>query len=303
MYSLASINVGVYMLGEIESTIDRESLCRRILNLIHINDVNIICTQEYVLIESSHSTCSEFKSIYESYGYTLVTQDILDTCKSRTVQSKYPSKRVYIGNVIYVRSNLISKVQVLLTKPSRAPACMAQIRFDNIEIANVHLCGGRFDDIKVFTKANFFRSKVDSIKSINHSIICGDFNATRNLGEPGGLRNFKYPLQLCKQTGCNIDSSIIHLWNTWQFSPINFFYDNNYKSCFNDDQLDIISETSSRGHYVVDWVFYDSTKVNKRDSHCEPMYNDTRMLSDHHMLMFTFSTSINAENRGKSYYV
>ena len=303
MYTLSSINVGAYMLGEIESTLDRETICRNIINIIHIHDISIICTQEDILIGSSPNLRPEFESIYTEHGYTAVTYDVLDESHSETLKQTYTSKQVYLGNVIYVRTNLMSKVNPLLAKPSPCPACLAQIQFEDIHIANMHLCGGRFDDTRVFHEKGYFRTKLESVSAIDHHIVCGDFNATRCLGEPGGITNYKYPLELCKQSSHVQDTSIVPLWNAWQCDVVDFLYDQNYKSCFNDDQLEVIGETTSRGHYVVDWLFYDPIRVKKYDSHCEPMYGKTNMLSDHHMIMFTFSTRVDTEPCGKSYYV
>lgn len=303
MYRLSSINVGAYMLGDMESTMDRKSICTKILNILQTNDIDIICTQEDVLIGSSSCNHPEFESIYTQYGYTCVTQDIYDESHSQTLKQAYPIKQVYFGNVIYVKSNLITKVYPLIAKPHPSPTCLAQIQLDDLLIANVHLCGGRFDDIKVFQDPEFYRTKLDSVQALNHSIVCGDFNATRRLGEPGGLKNYRYPIDLSKQYSTIHDTSILFLWNTWQCSPIDFFYDQNYNACFNDNQLQTIEETTNRGHYVVDWVFYNPNQVKKYDSHCERMYDESNALSDHHMIMFVFSTSVDKEPCGKSYFV
>ena len=286
-----------------ESTINRESICTKILNILHTQDIDIICTQEDVLVGSSSHIRPEFESLYTKYGYTWVSQDIYDENNSQTLKQTHPTKRVHIGNVIYVKSNLMSKVYPLIAKPSPTPSCLAQIQFENIQIANVHLCGGRFDDIKVFQNPEFYRTKLDSVQALNHSIICGDFNATRRLGEPGGLKNYRYPIELCKESTTTQESSVLFLWNTWQCSPIDFFYDQHYKSCFNDNQLQVIEETTNRGHYVVDWVFYDPTQVKKYESYCEPMYEENNVLSDHKMITFVFSTSNDKEPCGKSYFV
>ena len=277
----------------------------QILSILHTHDINIICTQEDILLGSYPNIRPEYESIYTSYGYTAITHDILDYSKSKTLVSKYPAKQVYLGNVIYVRSTLEHKVNTLIAKPNPCPACIAQIQFDHILIANVHLCGGRYDDTLVFREPNFFRSKLESVRAIDHDIVCGDFNATRCLGEPGGLKNYTYPIELYKQYSKSKPTiDMISTWNTWQCSPIEFFFDQLYRSCFSDEQLDIIGETTNRGHNVVDWVFYDPRQIKRFDSHCEPMYDDSsHILSDHHMVMFKFSTNIKTEANGKSYYV
>lgn len=303
MYRLASINVGTYMLGDMESTMDRKSICTKILNTLQTQDISIICTQEDVLVGTPSNIRPEFESLYTDHGYTWVTYDIYDESHSNTLKQAHPTKQVYFGNIIYVQKHIVPQTRSLVYKPHPSPACLAQIQLDELLIANVHLCGGRFDDIKVFEDPEFYRTKLDSVQALNHSIVCGDFNATRRLGEPGGLKNYRYPIDLSKQYSKRHDTSILFLWNTWQCSPIDFFYDQHYKSCFNDSQLQVIEETTNRGHYVVDWVFYDPTQVKKYDSQCESMYDDISILSDHHMIMFVFSTSVDIEPCGKSYFV
>ena len=292
MYSLSSINVGVYMLGDMESTMDRKSICAKILNTLQTQDISIICTQEDVLVGTPSNIRPEFESLYTDHGYSWVTYDIYDESHSNTLKQAHPTKKVYFGNVIYVKKHIVPRTRSLVYKPHPSPTCLAQIQLDDLLIANVHLCGGRFDDIKVFQDPEFYRTKLDSVQALNHSIICGDFNATRRLGEPGGLKNYRYPIELCKEYTATKESSVLFLWNTWQCSPIDFFYDQHYKSCFNDNQLQVIEETTNRGHYVVDWVFYDPTQVKKYDSRCEPMYDEINVLSDHKMIIFAFSTSV-----------
>ena len=73
MYTLASINVGIYMLGEMElpthkpTFTDRSMICREILELYKQHDVDIICTQEDVLLGQQNDPSSytpEFESMY-----------------------------------------------------------------------------------------------------------------------------------------------------------------------------------------------------------------------------------------------
>lgn len=303
MYTLANINVGVYMLGEMESTIDREFICRNILNTIQLHDIDIICTQEDVFVGSSSNRRPEFQAMYESYGYTWVTLDVLDKSESNTLIKKHAGREVNIGNVIYIRKKHSSKVRPLLAKPYPSPACLTQIQFDDILIANVHLCGGRFDDIKVFEKTDFFLSKLESVSDLNHSIICGDFNATRSIGKAGGLKNYNYPLELYKNSEGAPDIDMVLKWNIWQCKPVEFFYDHHYVSCFTDEELETLQETTRRGNYVVDWIFYNTSQVNKIMSHCVKMYGHKNALSDHHMLTFTFTPKNEEVSCSKSIYV
>ena len=135
MYSLVSINVGVYMLGEMESTINRESICTKILNTLQTQDIDIICTQEDVLVGTPSNIRPEFESLYTEHGYTWVTQDIYDESHSNTLKQAHPTKQVYFGNVIYVKKHIVPQTRPLVYKPHPSPTCLAQIQFENIQIA------------------------------------------------------------------------------------------------------------------------------------------------------------------------
>lgn len=327
MYTLASINVGIYMLGEMElpthkpTFTDRSMICREMLELYKQHDVDIICTQEDVLLGQQNDPSSytpEFESMYASYGYVHMTHGLFDRNQSQTLQQANPTyNSIYVGNVIYVKESLISKVEPVLSFPtSSLPACLAQISFvgSSIRIANVHLCGGRFDDEQVFSldDPDYYKTKFQSVQHMEQTIVCGDFNASRSIGYPGGFPDYAYACSLLYKQPMDTQlyyaqhpNDIERIWDTWQCGPVQRFYErDHYRGAFNDDQLRVIGETSCRGKCIVDWIFYDPNQVLKLDSHCEPMYcnaggstfcsRDIRLysssmeLSDHHMMMFTF---------------
>ena len=107
MYSLSSINVGTYMLGDMESTINRTSICIKILNTLQTQDISIICTQEDVLVGTPSNIRPEFESLYTDHGYSWVTYDIYDESHSNTLKQAHPTKKVYFGNVIYVKKHIV----------------------------------------------------------------------------------------------------------------------------------------------------------------------------------------------------
>lgn len=305
MYIICSINVGGYILGEMEhdGVFSRENICQRILAICKTYDIDIICTQEDILLESKDSIVPEYSSLYQSYGYEFVNYDVFQENMSNILESVHTDISVKIGNVIYVKSSLKSISSPISTNMNSMPACMCEIKFKTINIANVHLCGGRFDDENVFLESELSNTKLESIKSITNTIVCGDFNSTRGIGEPGGLKDMEYPNRIVLKSGIDIKSSTIaEIWNTWQCGPINFFYQHpNYLPSFNDEQLKVVNETSKRGHYVVDWIFFNPYFIQKMDSHCECMYDieDKDNLSDHHMLLFTFSIKSDSTNRNQ----
>ena len=84
------------------------------------------------------------------------------------------------GVTIYVLARLQSKVRmskiVLVSPQPRDKNYAAMIDFNGIVIANVHLCGGRYDD--QYYK-DYMTTKVDSMKvvlSYGPNIVVGDFN-------------------------------------------------------------------------------------------------------------------------------
>ena len=81
-------------------------------------------------------------------------------------------------------------------------------------------------------------------------------------------------------------------WETWQCAPIEYLFTHptlQYKCCFNDEQLTKIGETTSRGKYIVDWIFYQTREIQCKESKIIKMYGDfIHTLSDHHMIFSTF---------------
>lgn len=297
MYTISTINVGAYMLGELEQYpfFPREKICNNILHICKEHHIDIICTQEDVLIESNNGIVPEFKELYESYNYFCIVEDILCDSHSKTINNIHKNKQPKLGNVIYVKSHLKKMVGPIKKRDEKLPACIAQMCFGYITIANIHLCGGRFDDEIVFKDSGFFKTKLKSIESLGNSIICGDFNATRLLNKPGGLKNMDYPYELAKKYNSSFfPEQIVDVWNTWQCEPIEHFYqDLRYVSALSEQQLEIINETSSRGKTVVDWVFYNHCNIGKHDSDCIKMYASTKNtfqdIADHHMVKFEFT--------------
>ena len=76
----------------------------------------------------------------------------------------------------WIRSRILSAETVIVSTQANDNPHTNVVNFDGIIIANVHLCGGRYDDVHYKT---FLTEKADSIKHLlGHDpvIIVGDFN-------------------------------------------------------------------------------------------------------------------------------
>lgn len=316
--SISTVNVGAYMIGELDVLWkniyeERYKICEKIIKKCLNNKIDIICTQEDILLSESikeDEPCeTEFYELYGKYGYIVISQCILHNNTSETLQKLHPTYHIKIGNVIYVHK---SQVYNILPVPQIYPntKCVAYCMiYGYLKLANVHLCGGRFDDQIVFQDDTTYTDKLKQIRSIdNSSIICGDFNSTRSYGKPGGLKNWDYPTFLAKSAifrsvsptkkKNNSPSNYVLTidekmkWETWQCSPIEYLYFNpkvHYKSVIQDEELKKIGETTSRGNYVVDWIFYDAININCIESKIIKLYGESvSPISDHHMVFSKF---------------
>jgi endonuclease/exonuclease/phosphatase family metal-dependent hydrolase len=315
--SISSINVGAYMIGEMDVSwknvyCKRVQICEKIIKKCLENKVDIICTQEDLLLSDSTNTrCEvEFLELYTTYGYIPLSQCILHDNTSQTLQGLYPNREVKMGNVIYVYKPLVYHViPIPQIVPTTVCAAYCMI-YGSTKLVNVHLCGGRYDDQTVFQDETTYMEKLGQVRKIQPStIICGDLNSTRYYGKPGGLRNWEYPTFLAKSAifqtihsppknsnkkdnhySLTIDEKM--KWETWQCAPVESLFSHptlHYTCCFDNDELKKIGETSYRGKCIVDWIFYNSRNVQCIESKVIKLYGNTlTALSDHHMIFANF---------------
>ena len=182
---------------------------------------------------------------------------------------------MWLGNCIYKRngcSDITSAegIRDLDTddsvKCSASPRCAVSAKLfgeNGYTIGNAHLCGGRFDDEKVFsgdTKVVDMKAKeVESLRNKGYDIILGDFNSTLGQGQPGGVPDYKYPTYLANNKVLPKDVST--LWTKWQFEPVTSFLEKNYESVIPFTQFEQGQETTWRGNCVVDWIFVKKNRV------------------------------------------
>ena len=318
--SISTVNVGSYMIGEMDVYwenvhLERLRICENLIEKSFQENVAVICTQEDILLSNTaeDGRCEiEFYNVYEKYGYIALSQCVLQNNTSNTLEKLHPNKYVKLGNVIYVhRSYIYDIIPIPQMYPTTVCVAYCMI-YGRVKLANAHLCGGRFDDQTIFQDENTYMEKIQQIQSIDAStIICGDLNSTRSYGKPGGLNDWEYPTFLAKSAifrsiNSPPKTNVIyqkpdhyHLtideklkWTTWQCEPIEFIYLHptiSYRSCLNDKDLKKIGETTYRGKYVVDWIFYDSTRLTCIENKVIKLYGETATpLSDHHMISGKF---------------
>lgn len=273
---LLTLNVGYYMLGGDfvkEANKNMEIICRKILNKISSYDVDIICTQEDLLVTNSFYPI--FENIYKEYGYK-----VINYCEShpKLIKEKYIIENygtAKLGNVIYSRDkNVIKGINIPDLDVGHKgcnikPRCATSILLNGIKIYNTHLCGGRFDDKDVVEKNVSIDARDNQVKNMINmgaDIILGDLNA-------GYSDDYRFARSLSK----NFDKDN---FRRWREGVIEYLFENGYKSAYQNYKN---SETTIRGKYVVDWVFYKNVNIGKVE--IIKFWGDTEMLADHHGIL------------------
>jgi len=268
---IITLNVGYYLLGGYikEGNPDMEIICRKILDKLAIYNPDIICTQEDLIVDYPI-----FKNIYAEYGY-----QVINYCDShpKLVNDKYIREKygpTKLGNVIYGKKGIypyynIPDLDVGYNGCIIKPRCATGVIMDNLKIYNTHLCGGRYDDKYVAEKKvknDAKENQMRNILSMKPDIIVGDLNA-------GYSDDYRFAETLVK----NLDKEN---YKKWRESVIELLFENGYKSVLKNYKN---NETTIRGKFVVDWIFYKN--VNILNTKIIKLYNDNEMLADHHALL------------------
>lgn len=300
------------------TNIIQEELCKKLLAKIKENDPDIICTQEDVLAKNDDKVFKPvYNSIYAENGYKVASVCESHLSFSEILRNKYgePSDdksdgNVKLGNVIYVKHDFvyetIESIQNLDKDPiicSANPRCAAAIKVNGKKIYNVHLCGGRFDDTKIFEDKSRINLKILEITKLideEADVIIGDFNSAII---PANY-NYDYPKLLSAK---GVTDEFITNWSNWQEGAIttliskkyNTTYfpnksNNNNKSKKNNltEMIKTLEPTTNLGNTTVDWIFYNPKKIKTIENNVIYMYQETTNnlnsdLTDHHAVMAT----------------
>jgi hypothetical protein len=173
-----------------------------------------------------------------------------------------------------------------------------------IQIASVHIIGGRFDDKKALENDDNLNEKISQIKALIASgadIICGDFNTKLRVSETDD-----YFESLFSELGASSElrETYKNRWDNWIYMDMyhDFLTSAGYKSVYYLDDGTIIpsiGDTSAFGG-IVDMIYYKSTSL-KLDGLPEIVgrgvvmgdpssyYKHTPILSDHYPVKASFT--------------
>jgi len=228
-----------------------------IKNII-INKADIICLQEVNTINANldmdnyiHFKCNDKEyntviyvrnTIPNTYGLNIDSITFQCTKNSCGDTNKYNEKNQLIINI----PNFIS-------------------------ISNVHLCGGKYDDIDYKLNINSKETDVQNIINENVDIIVGDFNAETSIE--------KIALNYDRFKHLNEKEKII--FEKYYKNVHLILNKNNYNHLYNEKDLD---QTCDFGT-VVDWIYY------KNNTKIVPIYYGilkTNGISDHELIYSKF---------------
>lgn len=193
-----------------------------IAQFIDTLDAELICVQEDLE-----------NTILESKYYKRIS-----FCKGE----KYGS--TILGNSVYVRKENIGYItktlNVDITKNCTVPRCSVLVEYKNIRMANVHLCGGRYDDPEYENLKDVKERELGEMLKHNPNIILGDFNGEEDVSS---IKNY----YLYK----NLSGEEKKLFEKYYSSGHSFLKDNKYKT----KKFGITSKFGG----TPDWMYYDST--------------------------------------------
>ena len=150
------------------------------------------------------------------------------------------------------------------------PRCASSIDINGIKLVNVHLCGGRFDDKDVAEKKMSSRVREDEMRmimKIKPEIVLGDFNAGYN-------DDYSFIEKQVK----NFDRD--H-YKKWMEGVIEYMFKEKYQSAYKYYK---IGQTTIRGKFVIDWVFYKNITIGKTKI-IRFWGKNMKMLADHHAIL------------------
>ena len=170
----------------------------------------------------------------------------------------------------------------------------------DVKIANLHLAGGRFDDIEVlknFEEINNFKIKLlNEIINEKPDIILGDFNSVYSIDEKQNQKFLESQYNWFKSLKegnelTHIDKENINSWNSLPFKTLE---ENKYVYAKPKNEN---MYTNGRGQTIIDFIWYNPITIdivkeaeikdmlnNKNDN-----YNNNNCISDHNPVICTIS--------------
>lgn len=162
---IMSVNIQSY------DTCKIDDICGNLFGIINFSGADIICLQED--LENNQ------ESIKGLYNYILVS-----SCHAEQIYDTYLVNRIFVHKSII---NLVEEIKNLdISNNCKVPRCAVYIKVNNMSLVNLHLCGGRFDDVYY---RDLHNTRYDQIQSIfKHlgfipDLIVGDFNIEATIDE------------------------------------------------------------------------------------------------------------------------
>jgi hypothetical protein len=258
--TVLTINVESYITCQLNKN------CDQLISIIADTETDIICTQE------------DFKITHMKIpGYILVS-----SCVAEKRDGDFMSNNIYIRDDLVPSSHIDD---ITITAKCSVPRCASIITIKGVQIANLHACGGRYDDPHykelTATKANQIEDLIKVIKFIP-DLIVGDFNSEANMEY--ALKSLeKYPLY---NNISRIDKEAFIKYFTSHYQALSKY---GYKTAY-----DHIGPTSQFG-FTVDWMYYQPSILTPIPSSVKiiPMMDNKDNvlipnMSDHNGVLATF---------------
>lgn len=246
--SVLTLNVQMY------KTCKGHNNCQTIVPILQQYRPDVICVQEDLWVMDEPD-----RPAHPFIGYTMVAE-----CEAEQFLTKKTATRTIIEqlfNKIYVRDDLVNFCQAPkggheITSGCPVPRCASFITIKSITIANLHVCGGQFDD-KMYgrledVKYNHITSIVDFLQK-NHNkmpdLIVGDFNGEDNF-DLAVQSLAKHPLYA-------------QLSNDEKKKFMNFYM--GHKRALDEYGYQVAYDHSigptSRFNTTIDWMYYQNQKL------------------------------------------
>jgi len=149
-FTILTLNVNAYR------SVHNKTQYGRLNEIIESYNADVICLQENRMLNNP------FRAYY-----------LASTC--HTCEN--------IDNTIFVKKDkfIVNGGSLDITEGAPVQRCAALVTVEpNIKIANVHLCGGRFDDLKFRTLTSVKGNEMRTVIQEQPDFIVGDFNAEAN---------------------------------------------------------------------------------------------------------------------------
>jgi len=256
------------------------------------DNIDIACIQEIAIDQPNYTFNSIDTDTNKSIQISPLDPIENNIFKKKSVCQSHPltwqksmyiyGEPSYLANAIYVKDSIIcstDKSDIINTKGLNRCYTSLEVMINDkpIKIANVHLIGGRFDDIAAIEDDAYSYEKLNQLQKvmeIDPDIICGDFNTKLNKDD----QTESY-FNMLMSIGDNTYMTELDIqkykerWDRWIYidSINNYLEELGYESVYKNGTS--ISDTNSYGG-IVDMIYYKKNKLNLIPNSVEIVGND-----------------------------